>query len=70
MRYLITGGSGYIGSRLVDGLVESEKTERVIVADLRPPVVFRPKTEFHKLDVRDRAGARLVSTWPDFNGDP
>jgi UDP-glucose 4-epimerase len=67
VRYLITGGSGYIGSRLVDGLVDSEKTDHVVIADVRPPAAFRPKTEFRKLDVRDRAGARelLAAERPD-----
>ena len=60
MRYLITGGSGYIGSRLVRHLTEREDTERVAIADVRPPHGFQPKTEFHQLDVRDRAAAKQV----------
>ena len=60
MRYLITGGSGYIGSRLVERLVEQDDTERVVIADIRPPRSFRPKVEFSKLDVRDRAGVRAL----------
>jgi uncharacterized protein YbjT (DUF2867 family) len=37
MRYLVTGGSGYIGSRLVQRLLERDDTERIVVADVRPP---------------------------------
>jgi UDP-glucose 4-epimerase len=58
VRYLITGGSGYIGSRLVDHLGGREQTEAIVVADVRPPASFRPKTTFTQLDVRDRGRAR------------
>ena len=60
MRYLITGGSGYIGSRLVEGLTRWEDVERIVVCDLRPPRIFRPRTEFERLDVRDAAAVRRV----------
>jgi UDP-glucose 4-epimerase len=57
---VITGGSGYIGSRLIDRLVERDDTERVVIADVRPPRSFRPKVEFSQLDVRDRDGVRAL----------
>src|SRR3954451_4608553 len=56
VRYVITGGSGYIGSRLVDHLAGREQTEAIVVADVRAPSSFRPKTSFTELDVRDRRG--------------
>lgn len=67
MRYLITGGSGYIGSRLVERLSERPETEQIVVADVRKPARFRPKTSFRELDVRDAAGTRalLAETRPD-----
>lgn len=67
MRYLITGGSGYIGSRLVDHLAGREGTGAIVVADVRPPASFRPKTTFAALDVRDKAGVRdlLAREKPD-----
>jgi UDP-glucose 4-epimerase len=67
MRYLITGGSGYIGSRLVDHLSGREETDAIVVADVRPPASFRPKTTFAKLDVRDKHAARdlLARERPD-----
>ena len=58
MRYLITGGSGYIGGRLVDHLSRRDDTERIVIADVKPPGPFKPKTEFKQLDVRDRAAVR------------
>ena len=60
MRYLVTGGAGYIGSRLVERLSERDETERIVVADIRPPDAFRPKSEFHRLDVRDREGTQAL----------
>jgi UDP-glucose 4-epimerase len=62
VRYLVTGGSGYIGSRLVEHLGGRDDTERIVVADVREPAAFRPKTEFHKLDVRDRVAVRELIT--------
>ena len=58
MRYLITGGSGYIGSRLVGHLSGRPDTEAIVVADVRPPATFRPKTTFAALDVRDKRAVR------------
>jgi UDP-glucose 4-epimerase len=60
MRYVITGGSGYIGSRLVDLLSRREETERIVICDLAPPAMYRPKTEFERVDVRDRDSVRTV----------
>jgi UDP-glucose 4-epimerase len=67
MRYLITGGSGYIGSRLVERLSESPDTERILICDVRPPRVFRPGVSFSQLDVRDATAVRAVveSEGPD-----
>jgi UDP-glucose 4-epimerase len=60
VRYVVTGGSGYIGSRLIERLVEREDTERVVIADIRLPRAFRPKVEFAQLDVRDAGGVRAL----------
>jgi UDP-glucose 4-epimerase len=60
MRYVITGGSGYIGSRLVDLLSLREDTEKIVICDLAPPRGYRPKTEFERVDVRDRAAVRAL----------
>jgi UDP-glucose 4-epimerase len=58
VRYLITGGSGYIGSRLVDHLAGRPETDAIVVADIRAPGSFRPKTTFASVDVRDKNGVR------------
>ena len=60
MRYLITGGSGYIGSRLVDLLGRRDDTEKMVICDVAPPKGYRPKTEFERIDVRDRQAVRSV----------
>jgi UDP-glucose 4-epimerase len=60
VRYLITGGAGYIGSRFVSHLSGREDTEQIVVADLRAPRESRPKTTFRELDVRDRQGAKAL----------
>jgi UDP-glucose 4-epimerase len=60
MRYLITGGSGYIGTRLVDLLVSREQTEQVTIADTRPPAIHKPRTRYERADVRDREAVRAL----------
>jgi len=60
MRYLITGGSGYIGTRLVDRLSRRQDTEKVVICDVAPPRTFVPKTEFERLDVRNAEGVRAL----------
>ena len=58
VRYLITGGSGYIGGRLTDELAGREETEKIVDVDLRPPPRSWPKHEFVKADIRDRKQMR------------
>jgi UDP-glucose 4-epimerase len=53
MRYLITGGSGYIGTRLTELLSEREDTERIVNLDVRGPVARPPKASYMRGDVRD-----------------
>src|SRR5262249_8148526 len=54
VRYLITGGSGYIGGPLTDELASRDETEKLVDVDLRPPPRSWPKHEFVKADIRDR----------------
>jgi UDP-glucose 4-epimerase len=58
VRYLITGGSGYIGGRLTDELSARDETEKIVDVDLRPPARSWPKHEFVKADIRDRRAIR------------
>lgn len=63
MRYLITGGSGYIGSRLVERLSAREDVERILICDLRPPAMQRPGVAYQTLDVTNANAVRgVVST--------
>jgi nucleoside-diphosphate-sugar epimerase len=58
--YVITGGSGYLGSRLVDLLSRREDTERIVICDVPAPRENKPKSQFERLGVRDRDGVRAV----------
>ncbi len=60
MRYLITGGSGYIGSRLVEVLAPREETERIVSVDVRPPATPTGGSELVRGDVRDANAMREV----------
>jgi UDP-glucose 4-epimerase len=60
MRYVVTGGAGYIGSRLCERLSGQPETERIVVCDLRPPSTYRPKVGFERLDVRDAGATRSL----------
>jgi UDP-glucose 4-epimerase len=60
MRYLITGGSGYIGTRLTELLSEREETERIVNVDVRPPAQALSKTSFEGGDVRDSEAIRSL----------
>jgi UDP-glucose 4-epimerase len=62
MRYLITGGSGYIGTRLVSLLSSREDTEEIVICDIRPPAIYRPRTRFERMDVRDAPAVRALLT--------
>jgi UDP-glucose 4-epimerase len=55
VRYLITGGSGYIGTRLTEILADRDEADRIVNVDVRPPARSQDKTEFVRGDVRDRA---------------
>jgi UDP-glucose 4-epimerase len=62
MRYLITGGSGYIGTRLTEVLSGRDETERIVNVDVRPPAASWPETSFVRGDVRDYAAMRDLMT--------
>src|SRR4030042_1096255 len=49
----LTGCSGYIGSRLLRFMDESEAVSKIIGVDLNPPTYSTTKMDFHRLDVRD-----------------
>jgi UDP-glucose 4-epimerase len=57
---VITGGAGYIGSRLVDLLSRRDDTEKIVICDVAAPRAYVPKTEFERTDVRDREAVRAT----------
>jgi UDP-glucose 4-epimerase len=60
VRYLITGGSGYIGNRLAEVLGARDETEKIVNVDVKPPPGTPPKTEFIQGDVRDSSAIRAL----------
>lgn len=55
---LVTGGSGYFGTTLVEHLVESGCQVRIL--DLNEPVAPPPGVEFVRADIRDGRAVRLA----------
>jgi UDP-glucose 4-epimerase len=53
MRILITGGSGYIGTRLMQAFAARTDVEEIIDVDLRPPRFTDPKVRFVERSVTD-----------------
>jgi len=60
VRYVITGGSGYIGSRLIEILGARGETERIVNVDVRPPRPPQATAELVRGDVRDRVAIRAL----------
>lgn len=54
MKYIVTGGAGFIGSHIADALI-GEGHEVVVIDDLATGKKenINPKADFHKIDVRD-----------------
>src|SRR4030067_1995682 len=51
--YIITGGSGFIGTHLVESLLKQDDIEKIYILDLNPPKIKDTIIEFHKCDVRE-----------------
>lgn len=60
MRYLITGGSGFLGSRLIDQLAATPDTSQILNVDVAVPQFRPPHTGFRQLDVRDGAAVQTA----------
>lgn len=53
MRVLVTGGSGYLGSRLIDAFAERPDVDEVINVDVRAPAAARSNVRFAERSVTD-----------------
>jgi len=58
MQHIITGGAGFIGSHLVDSLIEQNK-QTVIIDNLSTGRYVNKKAKFFKKDLRDKLSIRI-----------
>src|ERR1700722_78576 len=63
--WLVTGGSGFIGTNLIDSLVKSGKTVRNI--DIARPQIDTHLPLWNELDINDKASLKrvMLETSPD-----
>ena len=65
MRVLVTGGAGYVGTRLSNALVRVGHSVRVVDALLHGSQGLHPDIELRRGDLRDRSDAARALTGVD-----
>jgi nucleoside-diphosphate-sugar epimerase len=64
MLAVVTGTTGFVGSHLVDALIERGATVRAIIrAGTQPSAVRDPRVERHELDLLDPDAVRASGVW-------
>ncbi|MDO8519235.1 MAG: NAD-dependent epimerase/dehydratase family protein, partial [Deltaproteobacteria bacterium] len=70
MKYLVTGGAGFIGSHLVEHLLSKDAIVRVLdnleTGKMENIAPYLPKIEFVKGDIRDRETCRQACQGMDY----
>lgn len=54
LNYIITGGSGFIGSHLIQYLLDNDFSNKILILDLLPPKIKNNKIYFTKCDIRKK----------------
>ncbi len=54
MDFIVTGGSGFIGTHLVNHLLDSFPSSQIIIIDLNPPSISSDRIIFHEFDIRKK----------------
>lgn len=52
MKYLVTGASGYIGGKVIEGLARKEGVEEIVGIDVKAPAFHFPNCRFEPRDIR------------------
>ena len=60
LKVLITGGSGFIGSNLVDKIVNSKNNYEVFVIDHKDPEYINNKVRYENMDITSNKLDRYI----------